>query len=266
MDILVFSLFLVSLMIMIAGLLNPRALAWAYGDKAPSRARTLAVFGTASLIFFLAFMFTVEPVETPDRASEDFYGPYPVTEVVDGDTIEVDIDGDAEQVRLIGIDAPELVHPDRSPECYAQEASGRAEELIEGEEVVLLPDYTQDDRDKYGRLLRYVFLGDGTHINLQLLEEGMAYEYTHQAPYRYLDEFVAAEEEARDNGDGLWHPDTCDGQREVETGPSPEGVVKMSGSGICHAPGSTYYEATANYEPYESLQDCLDDGGRLPQR
>ena len=73
----------------------------------------------------------------------------------------------------------------------------------------LEPDATQADRDKYDRLLRYVFLPDGTHFNEQMIRAGFAFEYTYRTPYQYRDEFKAAEREARAAKRGLWADDAC---------------------------------------------------------
>jgi hypothetical protein len=84
-----------------------------------------------------------------------------VVEVVDGDTIKVSVDGAVETIRLIGIDTPETKDPRKPVQCFRWEASAKAEELLAGRRVRLEADDTQDDRDKYGRLLRYVWRDDG---------------------------------------------------------------------------------------------------------
>ena len=77
-----------------------------------------------------------------------------VVRVIDGDTIEVEIDGTSYRVRYIGIDTPETVHPQKPVECFGKEASEKNRELVEGKRVRLEKDVS--DTDKYGRLLRYV--------------------------------------------------------------------------------------------------------------
>jgi endonuclease YncB( thermonuclease family) len=117
-----------------------------------------------------------------------------VEEVIDGDTIDVLIDGLVTRVRYFGIDTPE-----RGRACY-REATDRNESLV-GDMVLLLPDArTEDD---FGRLLRYVFLPDGTSVDATLVAEGFAEAWTRDG--RYRDEIVALEEEARKEGRGcLW--------------------------------------------------------------
>lgn len=131
-----------------------------------------------------------------------------VVRVVDGDTIDALVVGQTKRIRLIGINTPETVDPRRPVECFGAEASHKAKEILNGRQVTVESDSTQGDADKYGRLLRYVFLEDGTNFNLLMIREGYAYEYTYNAPYKYHQEFNAAEQEARTKKAGLWG-DVC---------------------------------------------------------
>lgn len=136
---------------------------------------------------------------------------FQVTKVVDGDTIEVSINGVDEKIRLIGVDTPETVDPRKPVQCFGKEASNYSKSILEGKSVKLESDDTQDNRDKYKRLLRYVILEDGSNFNKLLIENGFAHEYTFETPYQYQAEFKAAQEDAQDNGRGLWSTDTCNG-------------------------------------------------------
>lgn len=139
---------------------------------------------------------------------------YQVLKVVDGDTIQVDIDGQKKTVRLIGMDTPESVHPKKTVQCFGVEASNKAKELLNNKKVILEVDPTQADSDIYGRLLRYVFLENGENFNLMMIREGYAYEYTYKnSKYKYQDDFRNAEKEAKENDNGLWSEDTCNGER-----------------------------------------------------
>ncbi|MGQ9926315.1 MAG: thermonuclease family protein [Chloroflexaceae bacterium] len=144
-----------------------------------------------------------------------------VVNVVDGDTVDVRINGQVERVRLIGIDTPESVDPRRTVECFGREAAARAAELLAGQTVMLEADSSQADRDRFGRLLRYLWLPDGRMANYELIEQGYAFEYTFAAPYRYQAQFKAAEARARTEGRGLWSPATCNGQRNPDVAPTP---------------------------------------------
>ncbi len=131
-------------------------------------------------------------------------GPYPVTRAVDGDTIRVMRDGQEIVVRLIGIDTPETVAPDRPVECFGPEASERTKQLVTGQKVWLEYDEVTGETDKYDRTLAYVWLTPDSMLNEQLVREGFAEERTYQEGYRYQDRLRAAEEVAQAAGAGQW--------------------------------------------------------------
>jgi len=122
-----------------------------------------------------------------------------VTRVIDGDTIEIET---GDRVRYIGMNTPETVDPRKSVECLGKEASAYNHSLVEGKKVKLVSDIT--DKDEYGRLLRYVYLENGTFVNLKLVEEGYANVMTIPPNIFKAEEFRAAEREARSMGRGLW--------------------------------------------------------------
>lgn len=133
---------------------------------------------------------------------------YRVVEVIDGDTIKVDFGGQIETVRLIGIDTPEIPSPYHSEEeCFGREAAQYARELLEKQSVYLIKDPMQSNRDKYNRLLRYVFLEDGTLINAKLIKDGYAFNYIYQ-PFQFMKQFDYLEKQAKENRTGLWS-DKC---------------------------------------------------------
>jgi len=138
-------------------------------------------------------------------------GPFPVTSVTDGDTIRVTIDGTSTRVRLIGIDTPEVTDPRRPVQCFGQEASRRAHDLMDGTQVWLEYDPSQSRRDRYGRTLAYVWLSDAGLVNETMVREGYAHEYTYDTAYKYRDAFRDAEQAARTAERGLWSPATCAG-------------------------------------------------------
>ena len=138
-------------------------------------------------------------------------GSYAVAAVVDGDTVNVRMNGKVEPVRLIGIDAPETSAPGRAAQCFGSQAGAQAEALLAGQTVRLEFDASQGRRDRYDRLLAYVWAGD-THVNEWLVRQGYAREFTYSAPYRHQSAFQAAEAEARAAGRGLWAADTCNGR------------------------------------------------------
>jgi len=98
---------------------------------------------------------------------------YTVTSIVDGDTLKVDMNGTIETLRLIGIDTPETVDPRKPVQCFGTEASNKARALLLGQKVRIESDSSQDTRDKYGRLLVYVYRSDGLFFNKSMVEQGM---------------------------------------------------------------------------------------------
>jgi len=120
------------------------------------------------------------------------------TRVIDGDTIEI---AGGERIRYLGIDTPETVDPRRPVGCFGHEASARNKELVEGKYVRLEKDITE--RDKYGRLLRYVYIQD-RFINLELVTGGYAVIYTFPPDVKYQEKLLAAQKEAREAKRGLW--------------------------------------------------------------
>ena len=127
-----------------------------------------------------------------------------VVRVVDGDTLRVQIEGQIEVVRLIGIDTPETVRPNSPVECFGPEASARSKELLaEGTRVSLVRDV--EARDDYGRLLAYVYRSaDGLFINLALIDQGYATLLTFPPNTAHVERFRAAAVEAEQRGLGLW--------------------------------------------------------------
>ena len=121
--------------------------------------------------------------------------------VVDGDTIIVSIKGAKERVRLIGVDTPETKHPKKPVQRFGKEAYLFTKEMVEGKEIRL--EFDWQERDKYGRLLAYIYLMDGTFLNAEIIKQGYGFAYT-RFPFKYLEEFRKYEREAREGKRGLW--------------------------------------------------------------
>lgn len=127
-----------------------------------------------------------------------------VARVVDGDTIRVLLNNKEETIRLIGIDSPEVLDERKPVQCFGKEASIKAKEILTGKTIVLESDPTQGERDRYGRLLRYVFLGD-LNFNKSMISLGYAREYAFKgSAYKYQAEFIQAERDAVGKNRGLW--------------------------------------------------------------
>jgi micrococcal nuclease len=139
------------------------------------------------------------------------YTYYSVTQVVDGDTVKLSIDGKEETLRLIGLDTPETLDPRKPVQCFGKEASNKAKELLSGKKVRIEKDASQGEIDKYGRMLAYIYREDGLFYNKYMIEQGYAHEYTYNTPYKYQSEFKTAQKNAQNSQLGLWSPTTCNG-------------------------------------------------------
>lgn len=128
---------------------------------------------------------------------------YYVSSVTDGDTIKVVVDGKIEKVRLLGIDTPETKDPRKPVQCFGQQASDFTKALVEGKYVRLEIDKSQGNRDKYNRLLRYVYLQDGTEVNAKLVEQGYAFAYL-RYPVSQTETYKRLQSNAQTNKLGLW--------------------------------------------------------------
>lgn len=143
---------------------------------------------------------------------------YSVVKVIDGDTIDISMNGKTQRVRLIGIDTPETVDAGSPIECFGLEASNKAKELMNGKQVRLEADSSQDNLDKYNRLLRYVFVGD-LNVNLEMVRLGFAEEYTYSKPYKYQTQFKKVEVEAIAAKRGMWADEVCDSTTKASSNP-----------------------------------------------
>ena len=124
-----------------------------------------------------------------------------VVEIVDGDTIHVELRGQVYRLRYIGINSPEMDTTDGKPEPYAVEATEANRRLVEGQTVTLEKDIS--DTDRYGRLLRYVYVGN-ILVNVELVRLGLAWAKTYPPDTRLQAEIIAAEKQAREAHRGLW--------------------------------------------------------------
>ena len=177
-----------------------------------------------------------------------------VVGVTDGDTIKVRLAGKTERVRVIGIDTPEL----RSHDCYAQQAASRMQSLVQSKQVKLVADPTQDDRDRYGRLLRHVRLADGRSVAELLIAGGFGREYTYDVAYVGQAAHLKAQAAAKSAHRGIWSSGCL---ATVSPAPAPKAVapsapaaapksclikgnIASDGEKIYHVPGGAFYDVT----------------------
>lgn len=148
-------------------------------------------------------------------------GMYQIAKFDDGDTIQVVMDGHNETVRFIGVDTPETHDPRKPVQCYGKEASNFTEQLIGQNKVRLEADPLNSNRDRYDRLLRYVYLPDGTLLNQKLVESGYGF-VTYGFPFEKKSLFAELEKQAASEGRGLWGacPIEQIGKQRHQTGPA----------------------------------------------
>ncbi|WP_368074231.1 thermonuclease family protein [Bacillus cereus] len=146
--------------------------------------------------------------ETEDKKQSNNNATYPKTDavvldVIDGDTIKVSIGKRIEKVRFLLIDTPETRHPKKGVQPFGPEASDFTKKHIKiGDTVQLEKDVSE--RDKFGRLLAYVYV-NGEMINEMLLKEGLArVAYVYVPNTRYIDKFKELQEKSRQKKLGIW--------------------------------------------------------------
>lgn len=198
----------------------------------------------------------VEEIIPPDEAQDERSGydtTVRVTRVVDGDTVEISpaIDG-IEDVRLTGVDTPETRDPDCGVQPYGDVASAFTKAQLSGQQVEL--EFDVEKTDRYNRLLAYVYPSDGTMFNETLLEEGYAQVATFPPNVKYVDRFLAAQEEARVAALGMWGLSSEDLSAQTDQG-------NDIGGGGCDQPQT----AQPQQEPQQpqapaSEQDLYDCG------
>ena len=188
---------------------------------------------------------------TPDMAE--------VVKVVDGDTIDVQIfpereDGlpaaipagaKIERVRLIGVDTPETVHPFKPIEQFGKEASNYTKSQLQGKTVRL--EYDLSKRDKYGRILAYVWFED-RHFNAELIEKGYAFAYL-RFPFKYREEFRQLEMQAKQAGVGMWQSAEI---QEIQNQQQEFADEELEGMEILE-------EILEELEPEEKLEEELEE-------
>ena len=172
------------------------------------------------LVTFVVVVITVqlkkiekfETLPTQGAAVDTATSSIRVMRIIDGDTFEAMVDGQVEKIRMLGIDTPESVDPRRPVQCFAKEATKKLHELIFDREIILTPDFSNDDRDKYNRLLRYVSRPDGLLVNEEMIKGGYAYAYI-KFPFERREHYLKLQTAARSMGAGLWATTTCSGRR-----------------------------------------------------
>lgn len=166
------------------------------------RKTTLITSLILTLLFLAAQHFGLIDTVT-DSVEQNQPGLYTVTRFSDGDTISVDMNGKKEKVRFIGVDTPETHKPNAPVQCYGPAASAFTKTIIGKNKVRLEADPLSTNRDRYDRLLRYVYLPDGTLVNERLIRDGYGFYYPY-FPFKKSGQFEIAQNKARSETKGVW--------------------------------------------------------------
>lgn len=180
---------------------------------------------SALLSIFIAFVAWIAQAQNWTNTQPDINNVTPapsqtgwsnVLSIEDGDTITVDIDGQSEKVRLVGVDTPETRDPRTSVQCFGRAASEFTKSLIGSNQIRLETDKLSDNRDRYDRLLRYVYLPDNKLLNAELIRQGYGFAYT-VFPFDKMEEFRQLEKQARESELGLWGSCTINQDKDRKT-------------------------------------------------
>ncbi len=209
-----------------------------------------------------------EVTTEPDQPSDITTFDAEVVSVTDGDTIKVRINGNVESVRFLLVDTPETNHPRLGKQPFGQDAKDFMKQMLEGKTVQLEKDIS--DRDKYGRLLYYLYV-DGKSVQEELLRNGLArVAYVYAPNTKYVDQYYAIQKEAQKKGIGIWsienyaredgfYKEVVEGNEESassttnkdnQTSSAPSGTcdikgnISSRGDKIYHMPGQQYYDVT----------------------
>lgn len=156
-----------------------------------------------SFLLFILFSLNVKAINN-ERIEVKF------SKCVDGDTIRFTINGEKKRVRLLAIDTPESVTPDKPVEKYGKEASELTCNLVKNAKKIEIEyDANSDKEDKYGRVLAYVYVDD-VMIQKELLIKGLAKVAYLYKDYSHTEEFKLLQEEAKNKEIGIWSLDNPD--------------------------------------------------------
>ncbi|MDR0137021.1 thermonuclease family protein [Metabacillus idriensis] len=217
--------------------------------------------------------------EKEAAAENEHFIPAKVVRVIDGDTVKVLVEGKEETLRLLLVDTPETVHPNKPVQPFGPEASSFAKSALAGKEVELELDV--GERDKYGRLLVYLHV-DGKMFNKLLIEKGLArVGYVYAPNTKHVDEFYELQKAARKKEIGIWsienyatEDEGFNGGEEKAEAPKEEpagactikGNISSSGDKIYHMPEGQYYDVTKEEEMFCSEEEAAGAGYRASKR
>lgn len=229
------------------------------------------------LMFCLLLLSGCGLIESTDTAGTAEQIDVEVISVIDGDTIKIRYEGKEETVRYLLIDTPETNHPSLGEQPLGKEATKENKKIIESGDVSI--EFDVGGRfDDYGRLLAYIYV-DGESVQEHMLKSGLArVAYVYPPNTRYVDEFEAAEKQAKEAGTGIWEFENYSTGRGFNsdaygTSKKPEeqqkdgkcdikGNINRNGNKIYHMPGSGSYGQTDPEEWFCSEEEARGAGFR----
>jgi micrococcal nuclease len=165
----------------------------------PTRTKLIGL--VAALVIVGVGLVTAKHLRPSQSAAPPGY--YHVKNFIDGDTFAVDMNGTTEKVRFIGVDTPETHDPRKAVQCFGQAAATFTQKTIGTQPVRLQADPINTNRDRYNRLLRYIYLSDGTLLNALIIKQGYGFAYT-SFPFTKVGEFRQYQKQAQAQKLGLW--------------------------------------------------------------
>ncbi len=165
--------------------------------------RRLAHAVSALVLLLVSWYLNKHPQQLQRLSVNTPAGSYRVSEFVDGDTVRVNMNGRIETIRFIGLDTPETHDPRKAVQCFGKAAAAYTKNLIGNNAVRLEADPLSTNRDRYDRLLRYVYLPNGQLVQAEVIKSGYGFAYI-SFPFTKSEEFVRYQTEARQQNKGLW--------------------------------------------------------------
>jgi len=225
--------------------------------------RSSEILRLVPFLFLAAFGISTQAQQFDNLPELSGLSTYEVVRVIDGDTFEARTGSEIFKIRLIGVDAPETVHPSKPVEQYGIEASQFTANLLLGERVYVITDSQQGETDKYGRTLAFVFrYPDGLFVNAEIIRQGYGHVYTIY-PFRYMEQFRALEKQARKAGKGLWAanaaPSNCVTNSSMTTSVQRSSQPNTSATVYITRTGKKYHSGGCRYLSKSKIPISLKD-------
>ena len=200
----------------------------------------------------LILLFSIANAENPPEQFKNKTA-YEAVRVIDGDNMVINLDGEETNLRLIGVDAPEIGTP------YSNEAKQFLTNLLIGEEVYL--EYGKELKDKYGRTLAYVYRApDGFFVNSEIVRQGYGRAYT-KYPFAFAELFLSYEQKAKEHKKGLWSVKSETPEQEAKKA-SPADKEKSETVYITRT-GKKYHRAGCRYLAKSMIPISLKEAKQL---